>query len=96
MAPSMYHESEVVEWMLTRPRDLAAERAVEDERRRQRYMACCEHKVRGYCVLLPASFFTNFEKDDIIMNEGKLAKCLLEMQRRGMDIPSELKRATSV
>jgi hypothetical protein len=40
MAPSMYHESEYISWMV-KPRDLAAERAVEDERRRQWYMAYC-------------------------------------------------------
>jgi hypothetical protein len=56
----MYHESEYVSWMV-KPRDLAAERAVEDERRRQRYMACCEHKRPGYCVLLEKEFFTDID-----------------------------------
>jgi hypothetical protein len=86
MAPSMYHESEYISWMV-KPRNLAAERAVEDERRRQRYMACCEHKRPGYCVLLEKEFFTDLEQsheDD--KNCRELAKCLLEMQRRGIDI----------
>jgi hypothetical protein len=92
MAPSMYHESENVSWMV-KPRDLAAERAVEDERRRQRYMACCEHKRPGYCVLLEAEFFTDLEKsleDDKNKKDCELAKCLLEMQRRGIDILTTL------
>jgi hypothetical protein len=47
----MYHESEYISWMVKPRESLAAERAVEDERRRQRYIACCEHKRPGYCVL---------------------------------------------
>jgi hypothetical protein len=84
----MYHESEYISWMV-KPRFLAAEREVEDERRRQRYMACCEHKRPGYCVLLEKEFFTNLDKSlEHDKNCRELAKCLLEMQRRGLNISS--------
>lgn len=63
MAPSMYHASETISWMV-KARDLAAERAAEDQRRHERYMACCEHKRPGYCVLLPTSLFMDLEKED--------------------------------